>query len=105
MTYDIDDVGTPIDFSSYSAKTRRWTRVSIECYNRNCRCGGCWAEEFFRQSRETSPEDVSGSYTCQCKKVVLALVREHGAPTQEQIEWAEEEARKEQRNNDFTGRY
>ena len=49
---------------------RRWTQAAIECYQRGCRCSGCFYNDFFAGS----------SQKCQMKYTVLELVRTIGRP-------------------------
>jgi hypothetical protein len=47
---------------------RMWTIAAIYCYERGCRCNGCYYKE---------------NLTCRCrmKQTVLGLVKELGKPT------------------------
>ncbi len=49
---------------------RRWTKSSIECYNRGCRCKGCIYTKIL-----SSP--------CMMKKTVIELVKKFGKPPEE----------------------
>ena len=51
---------------------KRWTPAAKECYLRGCRCSGCFYENYFSKDK------------CQMKYTVLELVRQLGAPTNEQ---------------------
>lgn len=53
-------------------KSLRWTMSAKECYERYCRCNGCFMNDFFPRS--------SGLYKCQMKKSVLELVKTQGIP-------------------------
>lgn len=46
----------------------KWTQTAIECYQRGCRCKGCFYENYFTKGK------------CQMKYTVLELVRQLGAP-------------------------
>jgi hypothetical protein len=46
----------------------KWTQTAIECYQRGCRCNGCFYENYFTKGK------------CQMKYTVLELVRQLGAP-------------------------
>lgn len=45
----------------------RWTKGSIDCYNRHCICGGCFYNEFFNGK-------------CRMKKSVIEMVATLGLP-------------------------
>lgn len=49
---------------------RRWTQAAVECYQRGCRCSGCFYNDFFAGSPQK----------CQMKHTVLELVRTIGRP-------------------------
>lgn len=49
---------------------RRWTKVTLECFERGCVCEGCFYNDFF-----TSPNQK-----CQAKKSVIESVRTLGSP-------------------------
>lgn len=50
-----------------------WTISSIDCYNRGCRCEGCYMREIL----ETP---------CDMKRAVMELVKRFGAPTEQKEE-------------------
>jgi len=52
-----------------SANVRRWTKTAEDCFNRGCKCQGCYFNDFFSNNRK-----------CQMKLTVLELVRVLGAP-------------------------
>ena len=54
-----------------SEAATRWTSVSIMCYERHCRCDGCYYRNYFE------------SGNCLCKYVVMCLVRKFGKPTKD----------------------
>lgn len=54
-------------------KYKRWSKSAIECYDRGCKCKGCNYEHYFLSQQK-----------CQMKYTVLELVRELGAPTNEE---------------------
>lgn len=49
-----------------SAKPRFWTKIAIECYERNCICEDCYYSRLEEK--------------CKLKNTVLALVRLYGVP-------------------------
>lgn len=51
-----------------AANQRRWTLVTLECYERGCNCRGCIYDELLLSCK------------CQCKAAVLELVKKNGAP-------------------------
>ena len=63
MFEDTDDILIGI-----SEAATRWTSVSIMCYERHCRCDGCYYKNYFE------------SGNCLCKYVVMCLVRKFGKP-------------------------
>jgi hypothetical protein len=48
---------------------KRWTKGSIDCYDRHCICDGCFYNEFFNGK-------------CKMKKTVIEMVRVLGKPPQ-----------------------
>ena len=56
------------DSNRYAAQ---WTQGSIDCYNRGCRCEGCYMKDML----ETR---------CDMKVSVMELVRKFGAPKEDE---------------------
>ena len=48
---------------------KRWTKGSIDCYDRHCICDGCFYNDFFNGK-------------CRMKKTVIEMVRVLGKPPQ-----------------------
>ena len=53
-------------------RLKRWTPAAKECYLRDCRCSGCFYENYFSKDK------------CQMKYTVLELVRQLGAPNKDE---------------------
>jgi hypothetical protein len=52
-----------------------WTNSSIMCYNRRCRCDGCFYQLFFKDSEDK----------CKMKSSVMELVKKLGIPKKEEM--------------------
>lgn len=73
------------DFVYDVAAVRRWTRAAFECYQRGCKCKGCYYDGFFRNSRKEN--GLGKNYKCRMKGTVIALVREFGIPDGDTEGW------------------
>ena len=50
-----------------TCKVKKWTNASIDCYERQCKCEGCYYQE-------------SLASKCKMKNSVIKLVEKFGAP-------------------------
>lgn len=56
--------------SHFKMEIRRWTKTTIQCYERGCVCEGCFFEHFFS----------SVNQRCHVKEYVIESVRRLGKP-------------------------
>ena len=50
-----------------TCKVKKWTNASIDCYERQCNCEGCYYYEYLDSK-------------CEMKNSVIKLVKKFGAP-------------------------
>lgn len=60
--------------------TKRWSKASLECYQRQCKCEGC----IYKEKLETNKN-------CNMKHIVLEMVRVLGKPTTATIQQIKDE--------------
>lgn len=60
---------------------RQWTKIALECRKRNCKCDGCFYQEFFKRSAREGSEFNK----CQMKYTVIQLIRKFGEPEDNQL--------------------